>query len=393
MQRLISIGMLSAIVGGGYMFLNGLTPTDVRQAIGGGQNNQPQYAPLSGSYPQPSYGTTAATYGGGYQQPALGAQVAPGAQPAAVTNLRAGGVPPPPNGVIRIATFNIQVFGDSKAGKIRGADGKSIVMAYLAAIVQNFDLVAIQEIRTKDQYFIDNWLRDYVNQGGRRFDRVVGPRLGRTNSKEQYAYLYDTAKVELNPQLVYTVQDSPDDLLHREPLVAMFRARGAPPQQAFTFMLVNTHTDPDETDTELDALAQVYDAVRRHPMGEDDVILLGDLNTAVPSSPPHSSPRKGRELTRKDLRALGNIPGIYPVVRNRSTNTAGSKIHDNILINTTSTTEFQGRAGVFDIGQVYGLSQDKVKMLSDHLPVWAEFSVYESGTPGRLATGGPPTQR
>ena len=106
---------------------------------------------------------------------------------------------------------------------------------------------------------------------------MVGPRLGRSNSTEQYAFIYDTAAIEVNRRSIYTVND-PDDLLHREPLVAMFRVRGPPPEQAFTFVLVDIHTDPDETDTELDALGQVYEAVRQAAGGEDDIIVLGDLN-------------------------------------------------------------------------------------------------------------------
>ena len=50
-------------------------------------------------------------------------------------------------------------------------------------------------------------------------------------------------------------------------LVAMFRAKQAPPEQAFTFILMNVHTDPDEARQELDALAQAYTAVQRMPIG------------------------------------------------------------------------------------------------------------------------------
>ena len=156
---------------------------------------------------------------------------------------------------IRIASFNIQVFGDSKASK-------TVVMQTLAAIIQNFHLVAIQEIRTKDEHFIDNFLRTYVNTNGRTYDKVVGPRLGHTNSKEQYAFIYDTAAIEVNPNSIYTVND-PDGLLQRTPLVAQFRVRGPPPEQAFTFTLIDMHTEPDQAVAECNTLAQVYQAVRR----------------------------------------------------------------------------------------------------------------------------------
>ena len=77
---------------------------------------------------------------------------------------------------IRIASFNIQVFGDSKAAN-------QPVMWTLATIIRNFHVVAIQEIRTQDDYFLDNFLRTYVNQHGRYYDKVVGPRLGARTAK------------------------------------------------------------------------------------------------------------------------------------------------------------------------------------------------------------------
>jgi hypothetical protein len=265
---------------------------------------------------------------------------------------------------IRIASFNIQVFGDAKASKPE-------IMTTLAAIIQNFHVVAIQEIRTQDDYFIDNFLRTYVNQSGRAYDKVIGPRLGRSNSKEQYAFLYDTAAIEVNPRMVYTVND-PDDLLHREPLVAMFRTRGPPPQQAFTFVLVNIHTDPDETDTELDALGQVYQAVRRSAGGEDDIILLGDLN-----------------VDDQHLGGLGRLEGVRPLIRGQYTNTRQNALYDNMVLHQVSTAEFSGRCGVFNFQQFYKLPPDQARekalQVSDHLPIWAEFSAYESATPGRVA--------
>ena len=45
-------------------------------------------------------------------------------------------------GTVSIANFNIQVFGETKAGKEE-------VMDVLAKTISEFDIVAIQEIRTK----------------------------------------------------------------------------------------------------------------------------------------------------------------------------------------------------------------------------------------------------
>ena len=151
-------------------------------------------------------------------------------------------------------------------------------MQTLALAVRKFHIVAVQEIRTQNDYLLDGFLRDYVNAGGGRdHDYVIGPRLGRSSSKEQYAFIYDAAAVEVNRQSIYTVND-PQDLLHREPLVVQFRVRGPPPHEAFTFVLVNMHTDPDEAKEEVDTLADVYHAVRQASGGEDDIVILGDLN-------------------------------------------------------------------------------------------------------------------
>jgi endonuclease/exonuclease/phosphatase family metal-dependent hydrolase len=273
---------------------------------------------------------------------------------------------PPVHGAptVRIASFNIQVFGTEKAKNQE-------VMWTLAAIIQQFQVVAIQEIRTQDDYFIDNFLRTYVNQNGRAYDKIVGPRLGRSRSTEQYAFVYDTAQLQVNSRSVYTVND-PDDLLHREPLVAMFRTRGAPPEQAFTFVLVNMHVDPDETDTEMDTLAQVYQAVRRTSGGEDDIILLGDLN-----------------VDDQHLGELGRLDGVRPLVRGVYTNTRQNALYDNIVVHQPSTAEFNGRAGIYNYMPLYQLppqqATERALKISDHLPVWAEFSVYEATTPGRVA--------
>jgi len=261
---------------------------------------------------------------------------------------------------IRIASFNIQVFGKSKSNKPH-------VMDVLSRIVQNFDVVAIQEIRSKDQGILPNFI-ELINANGRKYDYVIGPRLGRSSSKEQYAFIFDTASVEVDRNQLYTVDD-PDDRLHREPLVGWFRVRGPPTESAFTFTLVNIHTDPDETKQELDALANVYRAVRDDGRQEDDIIILGDLN-----------------VDDKHLGKLGEISGLEWVISGTPTNTRRTKQYDNIVYHGPSTKEFLGRGGVFDFLRRYNLTQQQELEVSDHMPVWAEFSIYEGGKAGRVAT-------
>ncbi len=337
MQRLISVATLAVLGGLGWLFLQ--------------DGGLPQLAVPTG---QPSAGNGQAlptsSFPNATQQPF---------QPTSI-----GGNAPAPqnaanNATIRIASFNIQVFGNTKASKPH-------VMQELADIVNQFDVVAIQEIRSKNEYLIPNFVQ-LVNRSGRRFDHVIGPRLGITKITEQYAYLFDTQKIEIDLQSVYTVSD-PDGLLHREPLVATFRTR-VDPDQAFTFTLVNMHTDPDVVAQEMDVLAEVYRVVRRAGRGEDDIILLGDFNT------------DDRHLGR-----LGQLPGIMPLIAGVWTNTRQNKQYDNIIIHRPSTTEYAGRSGVFDFMRFKNLSLQQAIQVSDHFPVWAEFSVYERDSAGRIAS-------
>ncbi len=366
--------LVALMTAGGWYFTKGPGAGklgDVATAVSKGQYAQAAQI-LTGPGSQPaSYGNyssypNAPSYNSpNYQTQPVSTQVSNGYGSYGTQPVVAPPATPPPtpmNGgpAIRIASFNIQVFGDSKASK-------TYVMQTLAAIIQNFHLVAIQEIRTKDDHFIDNFLRTYVNTNGRMYDKVVGPRLGRTNSKEQYAFIYDTSAIEVNPNSIYTVND-PDDLLQREPLVAQFRVRGPPPEQAFTFTLIDMHTEPDQAVAECNTLAQVYQAVRRASGGEDDIILLGDLNT-----------------DDKHLGALSKLEGVCPIVRNTMTNTRQNAEYDNMLIHAPSTTEFTGRWGVFNYQKQYNLTLDQALQVSDHFPIWAEFNAYESITPGRVA--------
>jgi endonuclease/exonuclease/phosphatase family metal-dependent hydrolase len=262
-------------------------------------------------------------------------------------------------GTIKIASFNIQVLGRSKLAQ-------ASVMDVLSDVVRRFDVVAIQEVRASTDDVLPRFVQK-INSGGRRYDYVIGPRLGRTTSKEQYAIVFDTDTLETDRSAMYTVSD-PRDLLHREPLVACFRVRGPPPNEAFTFTLVNIHTDPDEVSQEVAALAQVYQAVRNDGRGEDDIILLGDFNA-----------------NEHKLGPLAQVPNIAWAIAGLPTNTRRTETYDNILFSRVATSEFTGLSGVVDLMRDYQLSIDAALEVSDHLPVWAEFAAVEGGQAGHIA--------
>jgi len=252
---------------------------------------------------------------------------------------------------IRIASFNIQVFGEKKASQPE-------IMMTLGKIVREFDLVAIQEIRSQDERLLVRFVSQ-LNETGRRFCFVISPRLGSSSYKEQYAFIFDTQTVQLDGSHSYTIYD-PDDLLRREPHVGWFRTNHADARQAFTFSLVNLHLDSRTPDREIQHLNQIFRAIRNDGRGEDDVIIVGDFNLP------------GAEIGPRAERS-----GLTWLINNQPTNVRNTRQYDNIIIDRLATTEFTGRSGVFDFLREYNLSMDQALRVSDHLPVWAEFALTE----------------
>ncbi len=347
MQRILSLGTLAVIGWLGWMFLQGGSLDQIAGRPGANQPN-PSQAPNT-QYRSP--GNWNASTNPSYQSTTTGNNIQPPGQPNS-------------GPVIRIASFNVESLGNAKAAK-------QYVMVRLADIVRKFDVVALQEIRSTNDYLIPDFLQLVNNPGGnlpqRRYDHVIGPRVGRTTNQEQFLYLFDTDRIVVDRQSVYTISD-PDDLLFAEPLVATFTTREVNPDEAFTFTVVNNRTDPMRVKEELDALAEVYRVVRRSARQEDDVILVGDFHA------------DDRHLSR-----LGQLPGIFPTIAGVWTNTRQDNQYDNVLIHQPSTTEYTGRSGVFDVMRNYNLTEQQALEISDHFPVWAEFSIYERDYAGRVA--------
>jgi endonuclease/exonuclease/phosphatase family metal-dependent hydrolase len=285
---------------------------------------------------------------------------------------------------IRVATFNIQVFGESKA-----ADRE--VMESITQIVSQFDVVAIQEVRSQDMTPI-RVLVDMLRGSGANYAATVSQPMGTADSthRESYAFVWDESRIRMVDQ-PYVVQD-PADRMPREPMVASFEVRSgtAAGRQPFRFTLINVHTSPDGVassalENEMDVLDDVYLSVRQYgyqTTGEDDFMLLGDLN-----------------VDADGLRELGKIPGLVTIAPDLKTNTRRSKTYDHILRDQHQTTEFSGRYGVLDFEAFFGISAEAALKISDHLPLWAEFSAYETvtappasgpGDPRAAGAGDPP---
>jgi len=251
---------------------------------------------------------------------------------------------------LTITNFNIQVFGKAKANK---AD----VMDTLAKTIARYDIVSINEIRDASGTAIVK-LETAVDNLGTDYTVVIGPRLGRTSSKEQYTYMYKADSVELigDP---YTYQEpTGTDHIHREPFIAKFKSKAG----AFDFVLITIHTDPDDATQEIDALVAVLnDAKTKYP-DERDFIILGDLNA---------------DCTYYDEDRENPIPDTTWLIPDTLDTTVKGTVcsYDRIIITETTVEDYAGNAGVFRFDTEYGLTQEQAEKVSDHYPVYGEFWV------------------
>ena len=208
---------------------------------------------------------------------------------------------------------------------------------------------------------------------GRSYDFATCPSQ-ETDAVEHYsAFLFDRNRIEVDRTTVHFVEDRLNRF-RTKPLVGAFRVRGPDPAEAFTFTLINVETDPEHTAVELDLLAAAYRAVRDDGRNEDDIILLGDL-----------------ESDDQHLGQLGKLLGVSPLLSGVPTTVRGTQLLDNILLDRRATCEFTGRVEVVDLLREFELTTPGASEISEHLPVWAEFSAYEGGQAGHVAP--PPSPR
>jgi endonuclease/exonuclease/phosphatase family metal-dependent hydrolase len=253
---------------------------------------------------------------------------------------------------IKIASFNLQHFGHHKVEN-------PFVAETVIKVIRQFDVIALQEICTQQQDLVATVI-DRVNQTGLRYDYVIGPRVGTGDNLEQFAFVFNTQTIETDRDQLYSVED-PDNLLLRDPLVGWFRAKQSDAQKAFTFTLVNVHCSSERADAELRLLPELVQSIRRDGRDEDDVILAGDFGADALSMA--YLRQKGFTVT------LTETPSLV----------TGSQTPDNLVLTSKATDEYIGRAGTLDFLRKSNLSIDQALQVSDHLPVWAEFSTVEGG--------------
>lgn len=254
------------------------------------------------------------------------------------------------NETLRIGSFNIQIFGKSKAAKEE-------VMDVLADIIRTYDIVAIQEIRDKDQTALPK-LVNLTNTNDSDYVYIVSERLGRTTSKEQYAYIYNNQTVNLNGTAWTYPEPNGTDPFHREPYIAAFRAVNG----SFDATFLVIHVDPDEATEEINALDAVVNYTKKEYPDEQDFIILGDLNADC-------------SYFDEDSNCSICSDDYYWCIKNSidTTTSATNCTYDRIIITSPAVPDYTGDSGVFRYDILYNLTEEEMKAVSDHYPIYAEF--------------------
>ena len=252
----------------------------------------------------------------------------------------------------KIAAFNIQIFGKTKSDK-------TDVMTVLTKIVREFDIVLIQEIRDASEETIPNFIEKINQIEGATYSFIQSPRLGRTTSKEAYAYLYNTETVQFIQGSDYVYNDT-NDVFEREPYIASFKIGN------FDFVLAGIHTKPEDAYNEIGNLTSVVSAIQTAKPNEKDIIVMGDFNA------------DGSYFDEDDPSNLFKASLYNWIITNDiDTMVKTDYTYDRIVVlDTTLNHEYDaGTAQAFYFDQAYGLNnQTFVEEISDHYPVFAQYN-------------------
>jgi endonuclease/exonuclease/phosphatase family metal-dependent hydrolase len=252
---------------------------------------------------------------------------------------------------IRIAAFNIQIFGRAKRNN-------TDVMETLTRIAREFDIILIQEIRDSSEGTAPYFLQLINEAGYPSYEYIRSERLGRTTSKEAYAYFYNTETVDFIEDSEFVYNDA-DDVFEREPYIASFRSG------SFDFTLVGIHIKPDDAFAEIGNLSLVVQYMLETRPKERDLIVLGDFNA------------DGSYFDEEDPSNPFKAQVFFWVVTNEmDTMIKTDWTYDRIVtLNVTYDHEYiEDSAQVFYFDLEYGLDDEAfVWAISDHYPIYAEF--------------------
>ena len=252
---------------------------------------------------------------------------------------------------LKIASFNVQVFGQSKLAK-------TPVRRALVRIIDRYDLLLFQEIRDQSEQAIYSLLAELNQESEHPYDIIVSGRMGSTDMKEQYAYFFRTDRLRVSGDRTYAEGDRRKQRkFERPPFMGHFESL----ETGFDFVAVGVHVDPDTAEDEIDSLVEVYEEAKDF-FGDPDVLLMGDFNADC---------QYLREGDFEDIR-LWTDGRFHWLIDNDDDTTTGKNTcaFDRFVCSTPLKSKVvHNSADVFRFDSHVRLPVGGVKKISDHYPI------------------------
>uniref|UniRef100_H3B887 Deoxyribonuclease n=1 Tax=Latimeria chalumnae TaxID=7897 RepID=H3B887_LATCH len=251
---------------------------------------------------------------------------------------------------VKICSFNVQHFGDSKASN-------SKVMKILVKILSRCDVALIQEVRDATETVVSKLMLE-LNRFDKThtYEHIKSKQLGRTNYMEKYVFVYRTDKVWVTDSYQYEdKQKGDEDAFSREPFIVRFHSDKT--IVLSDFVLIPQHTAPKNAVKEIDELYDVFMNVKCKWKTED-IMFLGDFNADC-----RYVPKKSWTTIR-----LFTEPGFYWLINDDVDTTvreSTSCAYDRIVVHGDKFFKaiVPNSAKAFNFQRSFRLSEDEVGAL------------------------------
>ncbi|XP_061582622.1 deoxyribonuclease gamma-like isoform X2 [Cololabis saira] len=260
---------------------------------------------------------------------------------------------------MKIASFNVQRFGRSKVSDPN-------VLNILVKIISRYDIIVILEVVDISGESVET-LMEALNKSNRKhhYTLKISSRLGRTNYKEQFMFLYRDDLVDLVGSFQFDDEEMEGmDVFARDPYILRFRCLSTVLKD---LVLIPVHTKPEDSDKELDELYDVFLHIKKRWM-TDNVMILGDFNA------------DGAYVTKRDMKSIRirsdkNFHWLIGDDVDTTANTGNDHTYDRIVVYGDDMLRalVPSSAKPFNFQEAYGLSNEQALDVSDHYPVEVEL--------------------
>jgi len=286
---------------------------------------------------------------------------------------------------VTIGSFNLHQYGSKKAAN-------PALTNTIAKIINEFDLAIIQEI-SDVSLKAPGVLHEALNKvsGAKPYTMTISPRLGRSNTKEQYIFFNREATSGVEVVNAHIYNDT-ENRFERPPFIGTFKVKKPGKSGVKLFTVMDVHLRPDAAYEELLSMRHVIeDFIAKHPQYFDQTstshkeALEQNVVDATPEKKPSLKTNHpilivgdfNADCTyisakRQELLRTINFVDFHWVITNEvKTNTRQTCTYDRIFVNgdnfvkaivpkSNTTVNYQ---------QNLGMTLAEALEVSDHMPV------------------------